>query len=102
MLTKTHLFAFFDRNSCVLVKQLSAESNNNSLISETGPAGEYPSRVLTHSPSGLIQITHMLRKIRCAEVPHSAFLEAHVGASAHADSFHLNQIVNAENKACEA
>ncbi|TWW78831.1 Ras association domain-containing protein 4 [Takifugu flavidus] len=29
-----------NRNSCVLVKQLSAESNNNSLIRETGPAGD--------------------------------------------------------------
>lgn len=31
---------FFHRNSCVLVKQLSAESNNNSLITESGPTGE--------------------------------------------------------------
>lgn len=56
----------FYRNSCVLVKQLSAESNNNSLIRETGPAGEQPSRALFHSPSGLMRISHVRRKIRQA------------------------------------
>lgn len=83
MLTKTHLFAlYFHRNSSVLVKQLSAESNNNSLIKETGPTGEEPSRALILSPLGLMQITHMLGKIRHSQMPYSAFPLAHV-ASGH-------------------
>uniref|UniRef100_H2UC57 Ras association domain family member 4a n=2 Tax=Takifugu rubripes TaxID=31033 RepID=H2UC57_TAKRU len=54
-----------NRNSCVLVKQLSAESNNNSLIRETGPAGddaavpeedECPQLLRTRSDASFMQI----------------------------------------------
>lgn len=53
---------------------MSAESNNNSLDRETGPAGEFETRAAilshTHKPAGLVQITHLLKEIMAPQVLH--------------------------------